>query len=182
MASVVLRIRFRYTPEAGPPAGSVRRGVVHVDLGDAAGPTIYVAPENVTDVGVNGWFILYPLGRVEHPDAWIFARRMVVVGDEEAWLWDAPIEDPVVDADKLLAVWEALKAQFPTRTWTLAELRSDSSPVATFIKGAWPDERPRRIERTGGTDEEPVFSDRGPDSRLTKLGVYRGIGVLRSER
>lgn len=99
---------------------------------DAEGNTIPVVPSS-WDLGIeaSGWISVYPLGREARPDIWFFARLMASDAGEGAFIAVGPA-----------AVIRELTTRV-SQSWTIADLRADNGAVATAIKAAWKDERPR---------------------------------------
>lgn len=157
--------KFRALEEA---AGDVTQvlGAVHFAPG-----TVYATAADYV-VEASGWITLYPLGSGLR-NTWLFTKR-VTTGAAEAWFWAVPT-DRVADLVALRPVWEAIAGD----GWTLEALRADTSPEAEAIKAAWIDERPDRIVRVGGTDDDPTFENQGPDPARERVAVYRGIGTFR---
>lgn len=88
------------------------------------------------------WTTIYPLGREARPDIWLHARLMLRHPSFPARAVFV-CTGPRVVLDRL-AARIASDALVWTRTWlTLAALRADGTTIATQIKSAWPDERPR---------------------------------------
>jgi hypothetical protein len=92
------------------------------------------------------WVTIYPLGREARPDVMFHARlimRHPSFPGRALFICTSPSAAILAHlADRIAA--DALSW---TRTWsTLAELRADATTLATQIKAAWPDERPRDAE------------------------------------
>jgi len=178
MSSAVFAVRFRILDLNGdipPGAKRVRRVLVAGDQVIVEGPNGY--PE-----GDTGWVSFWPLGRQDRPNVWIFARRVTDPGQDEAWVWALP-DDPVVDRGRLRAVWDELRTELATRTFSLAEVGRASDGLAKRIRDAWPDKRPRRRRTVSvGADGVAVTVDDGPDTRLPKVALYRGIGSAEGAR
>lgn len=171
--SAVLRLIFS---QDDPPETATRHGAVFVE-----GGTLYVTPGDAIPV-LDDWYVVYPLGLTKKDrDAWFYAKRVMPLDGEEVWVWVRPLSDPKVDLDKLGTIWDELLSSFGGRTWTFEDVRNGVDPLAEAIRDAWPDERPRIIARTGGTDEDPIYEDQGPDPDLPIVAVYRGIGTARAE-
>lgn len=87
------------------------------------------------------WASVYPLGRVERPDVFFHARLMLrhpTTPTRAVFVCTGP--RVVLDHLAARIAGDALPW---SRTWlTIAELRDDSTQLATQMRALWPDERP----------------------------------------